>query len=62
VRVWGGGGGRRGGEDRQLTAGIDVVIVRRGGRSRRWAFATEAVAQAIVASRIPVSAVGHGST
>jgi exodeoxyribonuclease VII large subunit len=52
----------RGLRDIVRVAGIDVVIVGRGGGSAEdlWAFNEEAVARAIVASPVPViSAVGH---
>jgi len=48
--------------DLNVYAGVDVIIVGRGGGSMEdlWAFNEEVVARAIFASRIPVvSAVGH---
>lgn len=48
--------------DLNVYAGVDVIIVGRGGGSMEdlWAFNEETVARAIFASRIPVvSAVGH---
>jgi exodeoxyribonuclease VII large subunit len=52
----------RGIRDIVKVPGIDVIIVGRGGGSVEdlWAFNDEAVARAIVASRVPIiSAVGH---
>jgi exodeoxyribonuclease VII large subunit len=65
VRVQGDGAAAeiaRGVELLNRYAGIDVIIVARGGGSLEdlWAFNEEAVARAIYASKVPViSAVGH---